>query len=258
MDGVRIAGLRLLALVLSLSWLVFPGFGLIDLSETWDPDWPVVLEASWGLFCTVVVGVPFLVVAASPRRSGPALVQLGCAAAVLAVAAVAGLEAPLAGLTALLAVELAVVAAFRAAPPLRPLRTALDVPLLLTAVLAAPAWLVHARHMAAANRLELLTADVTVGVDHYAVQAATALALVVLPVVAACWPRGRVLLCLSSAAVAAYLGLVSSAWPGAEAGFSPAWSAAAMAWGAALGVLSLRGASRRARRAARRPAPVGS
>ena len=43
---MRIAGLRLLALVLSLSWLVFPGFGLIDLSETWDPDWPVVLEAS--------------------------------------------------------------------------------------------------------------------------------------------------------------------------------------------------------------------
>ncbi|GAA4970166.1 hypothetical protein [Kineococcus glutinatus] len=237
---MRTWGLRLLALVLSLSWLVLPGFGIIDLSVTWDPDWPVVLEAGWGLFFTVLVGVPFLVVATVPRRSGPALVQLTCATAVLGMAAAISLEAPLAVLTVVLAAEVAAVAVFRAAPPILPLRAAYDVPLLLVAALAAPAWLVHAWQMAGANRRELLSADITIGVDHYSVQAATALALVALPMLAGCWPRGRAFLGGSVAVVAFYLGLVSYAWTGADAGFSPAWSLIAMVWAAAVLALALR------------------
>ena len=46
---VRLIVVRVLAVLFALTWLVLPGFGLIDLSVTWDPDWPVVLEASWGV-----------------------------------------------------------------------------------------------------------------------------------------------------------------------------------------------------------------
>ena len=34
--------------------------GVIDLAVTWDPDWPVALEAGWGLLCTIGLGLPFL------------------------------------------------------------------------------------------------------------------------------------------------------------------------------------------------------
>ena len=65
---VRLLVVRVLAAFFALTWLVLPGFGLIDLSVTWDPDWPVVLEASWGVFMTVLVGGSFL---AARRRPAP-------------------------------------------------------------------------------------------------------------------------------------------------------------------------------------------
>jgi hypothetical protein len=73
---VHLVAPRIAAAFCALTWLVFPGFGLIDLSVTWDSDWPVVLEASWGVFMTVLVGGSFLAVAVRPdarrppRRSG--------------------------------------------------------------------------------------------------------------------------------------------------------------------------------------------
>ena len=32
----------------AVSWFVLPGFAVIDLSVTWNADWPQVLEAGWG------------------------------------------------------------------------------------------------------------------------------------------------------------------------------------------------------------------
>ena len=43
---MRLLAVRVLAVLFALTWLVLPGFGLIDLSVSWDPDWPVVLEAA--------------------------------------------------------------------------------------------------------------------------------------------------------------------------------------------------------------------
>src|SRR3954449_7264680 len=68
---VRLLTVRLVAVLWALTWWVFPGFGLIDLSVTWDQGWPVVLEASWGVFMTVLVGGSFLVVAVRPGRAAP-------------------------------------------------------------------------------------------------------------------------------------------------------------------------------------------
>ena len=66
---MRLLAVRVLAVLCALTWLVLPGFGVIDLSVTWDPGWPVVLEASWGVFMTVLVGGSFLAVAVRGARS---------------------------------------------------------------------------------------------------------------------------------------------------------------------------------------------
>ena len=39
--------LRAFAVLFAFSWIVLPGFGAIDLSVTWDPEWEQVLEAGW-------------------------------------------------------------------------------------------------------------------------------------------------------------------------------------------------------------------
>ena len=70
--AVRMIVARVLAAFFALTWLVLPGFGLIDLSVTWDADWPVVLETGWGVFMTVLVGGSFLAATVAPYRTAPA------------------------------------------------------------------------------------------------------------------------------------------------------------------------------------------
>jgi hypothetical protein len=70
--AVRMIVARVLAAFFALTWLVLPGFGLIDLSVTWDTDWHVVLEAGWGVFMTVLVGGSFLAATVAPYRTAPA------------------------------------------------------------------------------------------------------------------------------------------------------------------------------------------
>lgn len=69
-------------------------------------------------------------------------------------------------------------------------------------------------------------ADITVGVDHYSVQAGLGLAMVVLTLLCAVWPRGRRLLGCSAGVTAAHLGLclwASRAHPAGSARFGPFW-----------------------------------
>jgi hypothetical protein len=107
---VRLLTVRLLAMAWALTWWIFPGFGLIDLSVTWDPGWPVVLEASWGLFMTVLVAGSFLTVAVRPHaRAAPAVI-LAVTLVAWAVSAVAALEWELLGFAGLLAAEAVLVA----------------------------------------------------------------------------------------------------------------------------------------------------
>ena len=220
-------------MLFALSWLVFPGFGLIDLSVSWSPDWPVMLEAGWGLFFSVLVGLPFLVVAASPARAYPVLAQLGVATGALAAASVLGLEWLALVLVAVLAIEAAVVAPLRRTAR-APGALARNTPLLVLAAAGAAPWLLYGWRMAELNRQALASSDITNGIDHYSVQAATAFAVVVLALLSAAWPTGRRLLAASAGIVALYLGIVSIGWPDAAGGFGPAWSWAAVAWGASV------------------------
>jgi hypothetical protein len=247
---VRLVLARVLALLFAASWIVFPGFGLVDLSVTWSSDWPQVLEAGWGLFFTVLVGLAFVVVAARPRSAGPAVAQLAVATIALAVSVVAGREAALTWVPILLAVETLLVA-WLCAPAWRA-RTAsrgVDVPMLALAALGVVPWLAYAVEMWNANREGRPDSDITNAIDHYSVQGALGLALAVLPALAALRPALIPLAPVCAGIAAAYLGLVSFAWEDAAGGFGRTWSVAATAWGLCLVAVSLTAAVRRSRRA---------
>jgi hypothetical protein len=225
------AAVRALALVLALAALVFPGFGLIDLSVSWDPDWPVMLEAGWGMFFSVFVGLPFLLIAVRRRRSAAPFVQLWVSNACLALAGIVGAETP--ALITAMCLALAIGSVSSAARSERKSRVLWrrDWPLLALAAAALVPAVIYAVEMTVRNRQETAT-DITMGVDHYAVQAAAAVAVVALTAIAAWWPTGRRLLAGSAGLTAGYLGLVSYFWPGTPAGIDRGWSLLALAWGA--------------------------
>lgn len=247
---------RSLAGVFALSWLTVPGFGIPDLLVTWDPDWYQVLEAGWGLFMGVLVAVPFIVLAAAPRFADIAQGQLLVGVAALAIAAVATADWRLGLLVALLAGEVLIASGLPRLPALTRPRRAW--PLLVVAALAAPAWIAYAASVWPRELQRLADADYTMDIDHLGVQGALAVALPALAVLAAFWPRGRVLTGLSAGVCALYLGIVSSAWPQTPAALPPAWSVACAAWGLAVAVLAFALRPReRSRRGTARPRPRG-
>ena len=230
---------RVLAALFAAGWIVFPGFGAIDLSVTWSSDWPQVLEAGWGLFFTVLVGAAFVALAFRPCSAAP-VAQLAVAALALAVSVVAGREAPLVWVPVLVMAWLA-GASWRSWTPPR----GTFLPTLLLAAIGVVPWLAYALDMWAANRDQRPDSDITNGIDHYAVQGALGLALAVLPLLAGARPALTPLAPVCAGISAAYLGLVSFAWQDAAAGFGRAWSIAAMAWGLGLVAVSLVAAVRR-------------
>ena len=237
---MRVRAMRILAALFAFGWIVLPGFGAIDLTVTWSDDWPQVLEAGWGLYFTVLVGVPFVLAAVRPQASRPVVGQLVAAAVVLAVSAVAAQEVGVLVLAMALAVETAVVARLarreRSAPGVAGGRS---FPLVALAAAGVVPWLAYAYDMWSLNRQELVDADLTNGIDHYSVQGALGLALALLPLLAAARRDIRPLVPLCVGVASAYLGLVSFAWQDADGGFGRWWSAAAMAWGLGLVLVAL-------------------
>jgi hypothetical protein len=222
--------------VFAFGWIVLPGFGAIDLSVTWDPEWEQVLEAGWGVYFTFVVGVPFVVVAARPGLVRPVVAQLVVAAGALVVASLFALEIGALILGVWILVEAAVLVwLVGGGAGAWQLRSGERSPALLAlATVGAVPWLVYAFDMWELNRANLPDADVTNGVDHYSVQGSLAVALVALTALAAVRNDLRRLAPACCGVSAAYLGLVSYAWPEAAGGLSRTWSVAAMAWGSAL------------------------
>jgi hypothetical protein len=229
MAPVRIM-LRVLMALFAISWWVLPAMGVIDLTVTWDEDWPVVLEAGWGVLFTVGTGAALLGVALRPRLARAALAQLSMITAALALGAITGHEPQMWWIFAMLAIQLPLLNLL-AGPPVHGPRSPA---LLLLATAGAGPGLGYAWWCLEQNRLSLPHGDITNDVDHFAVQGALGLTLVALPLVAGLWAEGRRLLGTSTALMAGYLGLVSFAWPGAVGGFDPPWSIATMAWAAGI------------------------
>ena len=220
---------RLLAAAFAMMALVWPGYGAIDLSDTWNPDGDPVLSGGWGLFFGVVLAVPFGVLCAAPRRAAPAVWSLLLACAALAAAAAASAEPQAAPLLTWLLVGTLSMAASGAVQPWR----TLDVsggPVLAVGAVSSP-WLLYAWHMSANNRQGRFDTDFTMGVDHYCVQAALGLALALMVLLAAIWPRGRRQLATTAAVCALYLGVLALRWQDFPGSLTTWWAAGAIAWG---------------------------
>jgi hypothetical protein len=230
-----------LALIFAASWITFPGWAGPDLIASWSPDWPRVLEGGWGVFSAVVVAVPFAMLALG-RTSRAPIVQLAVAASAYAVSAAAGREPQLLWLAAGLALETLLVVPLAR----RGARIALapSKPLLLLGAAGGAAWIVYAVDMWSANRHDADPPDVTMGIDHYAVQGGLALVLAVLPLLAGLSRELRPLLAVSAGVAGAYLGLVSAASAPTEARLRLAWAIAAIGWGIAVAAVGLAGRPR--------------
>ena len=81
--------------------------------------------------------------------------------------------------------------------------------------------------------------DITMGIDHYAVQGALAIALAALSVLAGIVPRVRRYVGVSAGVSAGYLGLVSLAAHPHPGSFSRVWSLLSLAWATAITVVAL-------------------
>lgn len=232
MSRTRRIVVRCLAGVYALLWLL-PGFAIIDLTVTWDRSWPVMLEAGWGLLFGALVAAPFAALVVVPDTPA-AVLQLITVCLSIALAATLSLAWAAAVLAAVLAAQIATV---MLGGPRRPWRALgprqLSWPLLTVAVAGSGPWLTYAFRMFAADRANRPDSDVTLGVDHYAIQGALALALVGLTYLGALWPDRLWAAMCGVAVSAAYLGIVSLAHQGTAGGFSSGWSWAAIAWGAA-------------------------
>jgi hypothetical protein len=235
--AVRKIAACVLSGVFAVSWCVPPGFGLIDLSVTWNAEWPQVLEAGWGLFATVIVGASFAWLAVRPGVSVPVVGQLVIATGCLAVSAVVAREAELFVLVVLLGLQTAMVGGLLGSTLGR--ETASRVPgisrsLLLLAGVGVIPWLAYGLRMWSLNRDGRSDSDVTLGIDHYSVQGALALVLALLPLWAGLRTNLQPFVPVCAGIAASYLGLVSVAWPDAEGALGQAWSIAAIVWGLAL------------------------
>jgi hypothetical protein len=243
---MRQVGARALAGLFALSWLIFPGFGLIDLSVTWSSEWPQVLEAGWGLFFTVLVGAAFVLAVLQPADSRAGIVQLGTAALCLVVAAAATAEWRLLALAGAVAVEAALVGLLLRPAAWHATRRGRSVPLFLLAAAGTVPWAAYAVQMWRLNGGDRPDGDQTLGIDHFSVQGALGLALALLPLAAALSRELVPFVPVCAGVSAAYLGLVSLGWPHAAGAHGTVWSALATAWGLALVGVAL-AALRRAR-----------
>ena len=229
---------RVLAGLFAMTWLVLPGFGLIDLTVTWNAEWPQVLEAGWGMYMTALVAVPFVVLAVRSPTHPPAEVQLYVAGGALVLSAIVAAEWWLTVWGVVIAVETVIVAGFprRYRRP-RAFRLRRD-PLMLVAAFGVVPWSIYATTMWSLDRQQHTDSDITMGIDHFAVQGAFGVAVLALVAIAACWPVGRRLLGTCAGLSAVYLGIVSLFWHPTPGSVGPIWSALCLLWGLAATLLA--------------------
>jgi hypothetical protein len=211
--------------------------GLIDLFTLpgWvnqDFEWEVPLEASWGSLFTFFVAGGHVWVALFPRAPWPALVQLGLCGLALLVGAGAGADwRPLVlALGVALSALLVWLLLGRPAPALAG-RPPVRWPLASVAVLGFPLWLPYALVAFRQSRAGVL-GSITQGIEHWPVQGAVGVTLVLGSLVLALWDDGRPLLRVSVSLSAVYVGMAELAYPDrAGAMGSDPWGVGATLWG---------------------------
>ena len=196
-------------------WMVLPGMGLIDLQTMFVEStyyWDTVgLMVSWGVFFTILVGLPFGWAAARPAETLPVVVVQGVCAVALLVGAALGAqwEPGVVALLLALAVLPLVPAARRQAAREGLLLSPRPAVLALAAV-ATPFAYVYASDAFATARTDPSPEPWrTNGVDHWPVQGSLAIALVALILTIGLWPRAVPVI---RAVVAVALAMLALSW----------------------------------------------
>jgi hypothetical protein len=191
------------------------------------------------LLTTVLLAGAFAMTALRPRQFAVAAVQLVVVAFALVVSAVAGSESGAFVLGAFVLIEVSVLATLLPRVTDAAFSISVSWPLAATAAIAAGPWLAYAGDMWAANREGRAPEEITIAINHWAIQGGLALAIASLAAVVALWAPGRRLIGVSTAVVAIYLGVCSYRFPDAAGAYGPAWSALTVAWGVAIASLAL-------------------
>ena len=222
--------------------------GLIDLFTLvgWvdqDFEWEVPLEASWGSLFTFFLAGGYVWVALFPRAAWPGLVQLGICALALTVSAAAGAD----GRPLWLALGVAASAILLWLVVGRPALTlgppSMHRAALAVAAVGVPLWLPYLLAAFAASRAGEL-GSITQGIEHWPVQGAVGMVLVLGALVLASWSDGRALLRVAVSLTAVYIGMAELAYPDrAGAMGSVPWGVGVTLWGllVALVVVPARG-----------------
>ncbi len=189
-----------------------------------------LLETGWGVLFTILVATPLLALVRRPRTPAFVLQVLAVSVSVAIAAVLATYSrqiVPAAGLAAT-----GILAGVLARARLLDIPGRSSVSLLALAVVAAPSALTYAIDQA--HSTPELPPDLTWGFDHRPMQAALALAILAVALLAAT-TVGRVaggrLCAWTTSVAAAWLGTVSALYPDAEASLGRVAGLAAVAWG---------------------------
>jgi hypothetical protein len=204
------------------------------------------MESGWGLLFLVLVAVPLVGLAFRPRT--PVLVaQVGTVGvAVAAGALLAGSAAHLLPAAGLLLTALVVATLTRLG--VRSHRLRVDRPLAVLALVATVPALGYAWHMATST----VAVEQTVNLDHYPIQAALGVAIVLLGGLVAVtedWPFGWVTTATLAVTVG-WMGIESAVYPHQLGSFGTTWGWLAVGWALAVLLVALRPRAAAYRRAA--------
>jgi hypothetical protein len=227
---------RAVAVLLALAAALLM-MGLIDLLTLpgWvnqQYEWEVPLEASWGALFTFFLAGGYLWLALFPRAPWPAFVQLGISGMGLVVGAGGGADwRPLVVALGVM-VSGVVLWLLLGRPTLaRRGRPMVDRTMLALAGLGVLLWLPYVLMALSQSRAGVL-GSITQGVEHWPVQGAVGLAVVLASLVMAVWETGRPLLRVTISLSAVYIGMAELAYPDrAGAMGSLPWGVGVTLWG---------------------------
>jgi hypothetical protein len=244
---------RVMAALLAVFWGC-GFFGLIDLLvPLLDPEFHdvLVLETGWGLLFVVLVAVPLIAAAMRPQVAlALGLQQVALVAIAVAVAAALSASPNHLIIAGGLSVTVLLIATGNARSLLLPrhLRWSWEPGTLVVA--AAVPWCIYASTSASAHRDETPPIDVSWEFNHHwPVQAALAVAVILVAALAATYQSGWVVPTWCVGVCAAWIGLIAWIYPDLEASLGRPWGMAAFLWGLAFVVIMHVTAQLRTRRA---------
>lgn len=239
MRKAELLAARVVAAVAAVFWgWLF--FGLQDtltvVIEGQDFAAHYVLESGWGLLFLVLVAMPLVGLAYRPRS--PVLVAQVAAVglAVMAGALLAGSAAHLLPGAGVFLTALAVAGCARLR--LRPTRLQADWPLVFCVLLAAGPALGYARLMASST----VDVEITWNLDHYPIQAALGIAVVLVAgvIAVAANSPGAPLATTTLVVAVIWIGIESAVYPHRLASLGTTWGWVAVGWAVTFLVLALR------------------